>query len=114
MTCYSVGYPYSHVGFDNERVNPCVLDGIISGIDDQKKRIYVTVPTFPGNSGGPLFIWKPPISTNGSVNLGEQIVYLGGIISNYILISSEQNQSSEVLLPPVHLGEVISSDAIIN
>src|SRR3984957_13513154 len=45
MNCYTVGCPYGIAGFDVDKIIPCVLDGIISGIDTKKNRIYVTVPT---------------------------------------------------------------------
>lgn len=114
MKCYSVGCPYSLAGFDMEKVNPCVLDGIVSGIDTKQLRVYVTVPTFPGNSGGPLFVWKDPIQPNG-VNLGSSVLYLGGIISEYILVGNGTTEkTSQMDLPPLHLGVVISSEAILD
>lgn len=111
MICYSVGCPYNLMGFDMEKITPCVLDGIISGIDPKEGRVYVTVPTFPGNSGGPLFIWKQPIAPNGSLNLTTPVVYLGGIISQYAVVSngSQPNHDNS---PSLHLGIVIPSEAI--
>lgn len=115
MTCYSVGCPYGLAGFDMNNITPCVLDGIVSGIDTIHNRIYVTVPTFPGNSGGPLFVWKEPIKPNGDAKFSEQILYFGGIISEYALvgngISGENYQSSP---PSMHLGVVIPAESISN
>lgn len=113
MSCYSVGCPYNLAGFDMERVNPCVLDGIISGIDRQRGRIWVTVPTFPGNSGGPLFVWKQPIQANGDVNLGRTVAHLGGIISEYVLVGDGNSETdNRMCLPPLHLGVVIPTESI--
>lgn len=106
MDCYSIGCPYTLTGFDIESNIHCVQKGIISGIDNKHGRIYVTVPTFPGNSGGPLLIWKQPMQTGGSLQLGP-VVFLGGIISEYCLIHDD-----EELAPPFHLGVVIPSEKI--
>lgn len=114
MKCYSVGCPYSLAGFDVEKVNPCVLDGIISGVDMKSAHVYVTVPTFPGNSGGPLFIWKQPIQPNGDTNLGNAVVYLGGIISAYMLVGGAAEEANLMSLPSLHLGVVIPSESIYN
>lgn len=114
MRCYSVGCPYSLSGFDIENMTTCVLDGIISGVDSKQHRVYVTVPTFPGNSGGPIFVWKEPIQANGGLEIGDPTVYLGGIITEYALIGCETSQEmSELRLPSLHLGVVIPSEAIL-
>lgn len=113
MKCYSVGCPYAtFVEHDANRVMPYVLDGIISGVDLQQRCIYTTAPTFPGNSGGPLFIWKDPSLPNGSITVGEQIVYFGGIISQYVLISHKETSKGVLPLPPLHLGKAIPAEAI--
>lgn len=112
MVCYSIGCPYSLAGFDIEKVNPFVLNGIISNLDKQAKKIYVTVPTFPGNSGGPLFVWNSPIKPNGDVSLGNPVVYLGGIITGYVLVASSTSPISQAACPPLHLGVVVPSEII--
>ncbi len=115
MICYTVGCPYGMAGFDIDRNNQYVLDGIISFVERKKNRIYVTVPTFPGNSGGPLFVWKQPIQPDGSLTVGSKVVFLGGIISKYVLISNGSEQDNPCpALPPMHLGEVIPSELIKN
>lgn len=113
MSCYSVGCPYSLAGFDIEKVNPFVLGGIISNLDRQAKKVYVTVPTFPGNSGGPLFVWKQPIKANGDVVLGNPVVYLGGVIIQYVVVASmTPPPTSQQACPPLHLGVVVPSEFI--
>jgi hypothetical protein len=114
MVCYSIGCPHSLVGFDIEKIIPCVQDGIISGIDSKQGRVYVTVPTFPGNSGGPLFVWKQPIQSNGNFSLGGSVVYLGGIITQYALVNGENKEKNPTPPPPLHLGIVIPTENIQN
>ena len=79
MNCYSVSYPYILAELDAEKVNPCVLGGIISRIDEPSK-VYITTPIFPDNCGGPLFIWKSPFNSSNSITLGNPSIYFGGII----------------------------------
>ena len=56
MPCYTVGCPYEVMGFDPRSATPLVLDGIISGLNQDTGQIYTSVPTFPGNSGGPIIV----------------------------------------------------------
>lgn len=112
MNCYTVGYPYNIAGFDVDGIISCVLKGIISAIDKRKNRIYVTVPTFPGNSGGPLFISKRSIHDE-SPTLDGNVVFLGGIIDQYILVGNAIEQNNHLSIPAMHLGVVIPSELII-
>lgn len=56
MPCYTVGCPNGLTGFSPGRMLPLVLDGIVCGTDPEHERLYVSAPTFEGNSGGPLFV----------------------------------------------------------
>ena len=111
MNCYSVSYPYFLAELDAEKVNPCVLGGIISRIDESSK-IYVTTPIFPDNYGSPLFIWKSPFNSNNSIVLGNPAIYFGGIMTETILAQANDDKSSTPPFQSINLGVISSSELI--
>lgn len=66
MPCLTAGQPYGLPGVDPTRPTPLILDGIIAGLDPAQRRIFVSVPTFPGNSGGPIIAYRTPWNTAGA------------------------------------------------
>ena len=114
MPCFTVGCPYGVRGFDPQRATPLVLDGIISGIDGGTGSIYTSVPTFPGNSGGPIIVRRDPFNPAGGLTVGQPILLLAGIMLQAMLVSSPSDISTGVSLPPLHLGVGVSIDAALN
>ena len=117
MTAYTIGCPYGLRGFDPQSVTPVVLDGIVSGIDNRKKQIFTTTPTFRGNSGGPLLIVKSPFNAHGGATFGLPTIYLAGIMKELALIGVDEksNHSQETIqVPPLHIGIATPSDFILN
>lgn len=112
MQCYTVGCPYGVRGFDPQRSTPLVLDGVIAGVDPSSGTLYTSVPTFPGNSGGPIIVRREPFSHGGGVVVGQPVVLLAGIILQARLVSSE-NPAASAQLPPLHLGIGISVEAAL-
>lgn len=113
MACYTVGCPYGVRGFDPQRSTPLVLDGVISGLDSDSGSIYTSVPTFPGNSGGPIIVRRDPFEPGGSLTVGRPVVLLAGIMLQVRLVSP-QDPSSAVSLPPLHLGVGVSIETAID
>jgi hypothetical protein len=111
MNCYSVSYSYFLAEQDVKKVNPCVLGGIVSRIDESSK-IYVTTPIFPDNYGGPLFIWKSPFNSNNSIILGNPSIYFGGIMTETILTQANDDKSSTPLFQSINLGVMSPSELI--
>lgn len=109
MNCYSVSYPYFLAELNAEKVNPCVLGGIVSRIDESSK-IYVTTPIFPDNCGSPLFIWKSPFNSSNSIVLGNPSIYFGGIMTKTILTQTNDDKNSTP--QPINLGVMSSSELI--
>ncbi len=111
MNCYSVSYPYILAELDAETVNPCVLGGIISRIDEPSK-IYVTTPIFPDNYGSPLFVWKNPFNSSNSIILGNPSIYFGGIMTKTISTQANNDRSGTPLFQSINLGVMSSSELI--
>jgi hypothetical protein len=110
MPCFTIGCPYGLHGVDKQRSTPLVLDGVVSGMDHERKRIYTSAPTFPGNSGGPLIVFRSPF-TNPGFMIGPPVIYLAGIMLETRLIFSQDPKKP---MPPLHLGFAVSTDAIIS
>lgn len=102
MSCYSISFPYSLANFDVENIVPFVQKGIISSINNKLERIYVTVPIFPGNSGGPIFVNKQPHSV--------QDIGFGGIISD--LATIDNGDAEKLSAVPQQVGIVIPSEHV--
>ena len=112
MPCFTVGCPYGVTGFDPQRATPLVLDGIISGLNPDSGQIYTSVPTFPGNSGGPIIVRRDPFDPGGGLTVGRPVLLLAGIIRQFGLVPP-LDSSGEVSLPPLHLGVGASIEAAI-
>lgn len=112
MQCYTVGCPYGVRGFDPQRSTPLVLDGVIAGVDASSGTLYTSVPTFPGNSGGPIIVKREPFNPAGGIVVGQPTVLLAGIILQAQLVSSENTKAPGVF-PPLHLGIGISIEAAL-
>lgn len=113
MPCYTVGCPYGVTGFDPQRATPLVLDGIVSGLDPESGYIYTSVPTFPGNSGGPIIVRRDPFNPAGGALIGRPILFLAGILLQARLVSSSADPSTALSLPPLHLGVGVSIEAAL-
>ena len=109
MQCYTVGCPHGVRGFNPETTTPLLLSGIISGVNPKDKTIYTSTPTFPGNSGGPLIVFRSPITTGGNMTVGLPTVLLAGIITSFILVPESATWNG---VPPLHLGVAISIEEI--
>jgi hypothetical protein len=108
MQCYTVGCPYGVSGVDPQRATPLVLEGIISGVDSNDPLIYISTPTFPGNSGGPILILRPPYNPAGSLFVGNPTVLLAGIVRDQLLVRGNEEGS-----PFLHLGRGVPISACI-
>ena len=113
MPCYTVGCPYGVRGFDPQRTTPLVLDGIVSGVDTETGYIYTSVPTFPGNSGGPIIVRRDPFNPAGGAVIGRPILFLAGILLQARLVSSPSDPSAAVSMPPLHLGVGVSIEGAL-
>jgi hypothetical protein len=112
MPCFTFGCPYGlHV--DAHRAIPLVLDGVISGVDQQTRRVFTSAPTFPGNSGGPLVAIRSPFIERGEgfVLKAGATVFLAGIMLRTVLVTPS---TSEGQMPPLHLGMAAPMDAILD
>lgn len=114
MPCFTVGCPYGVRGFDPQRATPLVLDGIISGLDPGTGRIYTSVPTFPGNSGGPIIVRRDPFNPAGGLVVGQPILLLAGIMLQVMLVPPQPEPSASVQLPPLHLSVGVSIETALN
>jgi len=103
MSCYTLGCPWGLAGVDPSRATPLVLDGVISGINKAKDRIFVSTPTFPGNSGGPLVAIRSPFSPAGSLHVGKATVLLAGIMLQTVTVFPPDQDSG----PPLRLGAAV-------
>jgi hypothetical protein len=112
MPCYTVGCPYGMHGVDPSKPAPLVLDGVISGVSERDGILYTTAPTFPGNSGGPLVVFRSPISPTGAIvgDAGRPTLLFAGIVVETVLVSEP---SSSHGMPPLHLGAVRCADSVL-
>jgi S1-C subfamily serine protease len=108
MPSYTVGCPYGVAGLDPTRPGPLVLDGVVSGTKEQEGLIYTSAPTFPGNSGGPLVVYRNPFRAHG-LDLGETVLFAGVVLATNLVVAPNQHRG----MPPLHLGVVRSSDAVV-
>jgi hypothetical protein len=109
MPCFALGCPYGLRGVNPQRATPLVLDGVISGIDPTSRRIFTSVPAFPGNSGGPLIVVRSPFDPGGSLAVGRRTVLFAGVMLQSALISPGVPAFQT---PPLHLGVAVPADAV--
>lgn len=110
MPSYTVGCPYGVSGLDPSRPRPLVLDGVVSGINERESVIYTSAPTFPGNSGGPLVVYRNPFNPAGGLTIGAAPLLLAGIVLATNLVSVPSQAKG---MPPLHLGTVRASEQVI-
>lgn len=102
MPCLTGGQPYGLPGVDPDKPTPLILDGVIAGVDLARSRVFVSVPTFPGSSGGPIIAYRTPWDPSGSMVVGAPTVFLAGLVTETIVIPN--NQPDQPHVPPLHLG----------
>lgn len=107
MSCLTGGCPYGLPGVDQNKTIPFVLDGVIAGVDPTSKTVFISTPTFPGNSGGPIFVVRSPYSPAGQITGGRQTVFLAGIVLGVQTIATSNPKSV-----PLRLGVGVSIDAV--
>jgi S1-C subfamily serine protease len=110
MLSFTVGCPYGLPGVDPQQATPLVLHGAISGVNRESRKIYTSAPTFPGNSGGPLLVVRPPFDPSGrTIMVGSPTVLLAGIMLESALLSSPIPGDK---IPPLHLGVAAPIEAV--
>lgn len=110
MPCLTAGQPYGLPGVDPSTPTPLILDGVIAGLDPAHRLVFVSVPTFPGNSGGPIIAYRSPWTTGGAMHVGVPTVFLAGIVTKTVIVENNQPQKSAV--PSLHLGRGATVDAV--
>lgn len=110
MPCLTAGQPYGLPGVDPSKPTPLILDGVIAGVALDQRRVFISVPTFPGNSGGPIIAYRTPWNTAGGMNVGIPTVFLAGIVTQTVVIQNTQPDKSPI--PPLHLGFGSTIDAV--
>lgn len=111
--CYTVGCPYAVMGFDPLRAaTPLVLDGIVAGVNEPELEVYITTPTFPGNSGGPVILVRPAYSPDGRSLVARKPLLFAGIVKAYRLVPRPPSVPDPEL-PPLHLGVAVAADAVL-
>lgn len=111
MPCFTVGCPYGVPGLDPSRAVPLVLDGVVSGVDAQSGTIFVSAPTFPGNSGGPIIVYRSPMDAMGGMTVGVPPILLAGIVRQMALLRGPDVKEP---VPYLHLGLGTPISAAIN
>ena len=119
MPCFTIGCPYGVYGVDPQRATPLVLDGIISGVDAENRKVFTSAPTFPGNSGGPLIAVRSPFDPGGKMSIGRPIVFIAGIMLETRLYWDPnifQQELEKILkrIPSLHLGIAAPMDAVLS
>jgi Trypsin-like peptidase domain len=106
--CFTVGCPYGVLGLNPQRPTPLVLDGIISGVDPIRRKVFTSAPTFPGNSGGPLVASLPAFRVGKQPAGYRPGLFIAGIMLETGLIPDPLGRN-----PPLHLGIAASADAVL-
>lgn len=109
MPCLTAGMPYGLPGVAPDKPTPLVLDGVIAGVDAASDRLFISVPTFPGNSGGPVIVCRVPWNPAGGMTVGNPVVLLAGIVIESVLVASNDPASA---VPPLHLGCGVTMNAV--
>lgn len=110
MLSFTVGCPYGVRGFDPSRATPLVLDGVISGTSPKDGLVYTSTPTFPGNSGGPLIVYRSPVGMRGAIYTGTIPILLAGIVLETAMVPPPDGVTDS---PPLRLGITRSIDAVL-
>jgi hypothetical protein len=114
MPCYTLGIPYGLSSLSPGRITPLVLDGVVSGIDQDRGLLYISAPTFKGNSGGPVFVYRSPFDPGGGLTVGNPPILFAGIVIQQMLVSGASSASDPVIAsPPLHLGVVRTAERIL-
>jgi Trypsin-like peptidase domain len=111
MPSYTLGCPYGLIGMDELSTVPLVLNGVVSGVNKNNRKLYTSAPTFPGNSGGPLIVIRTPFTPKGSLTVGVATVFLAGIMLERVTTTASEGQGG---LPSLHLGVARSTDAVLD
>ena len=109
-----------------------VLDGVISGMDPENRKVYTSAPTFPGNSGGPLIAYPSNFYPGADGIPGRFPVFLAGIMLETKLLptqdpikripsmsgyagSAQSLPASDPInrIPSLHLGVAAPVDAVL-
>lgn len=98
MNCYSIGCTINEEEHNQEKVQSYVLAGIISKIDSDHTKIYVTTPILPKNFGCPIFVWKSPVNSKNFIGNGNPSIHLGGIITKNISLSTDEKNVNPIIL----------------
>jgi hypothetical protein len=107
-----LGYPYNIVY--NETGLPILRSGKIASYPLIPSNKYPTflfdINVFPGNSGGPVFIYSENRSTGGVVDLGSTVFSIVGIVIEQIQKTSTAEDIT--INKSLQLGQVINSNLI--
>jgi hypothetical protein len=106
MPSYTLGVPYGLATLNPDRLEALVLDGVIAGVDPARAGFYTSAPTFPGNSGGPVFVYRTPFNVQGGLQVGVPPVLLAGIVLRQELIVPQMTGAVGFPDVPLHLGFV--------
>lgn len=113
MPCYTIGIPYGFASADPGRITPLVLDGVISGVDKEDGLLYISAPTFKGNSGGPAFVYRSPFTAGGNLQVGPPTVLFAGLVIQQMLVRGAATPDEAVSSPPLHLGLVRNAERVL-
>ncbi len=109
MTCLTGGCPYGLPGMNREKSIPIVLDGVIAGTDTASRTLFISTPTFPGNSGGPIIVVRSPFNPAGGMVVGRPTILLAGIVSQFQTI-----QPNDPKAAPLRLGVGVAIDVVFD
>ena len=107
--CVTAGCPYGLAGVAPGKHTPLVLDGIVAGTDVASKALFISTPTFQGNSGGPIFVSRPPYSAGGRIVAGTPTVHLAGIVTGIQTVRPASQDAA-----PLRLGVGVAVDVILD
>ena len=108
MSCLTGGCPYGLPGLDRATTTPIILDGVIAGKDAASRNLFISTPTFQGNSGGPIFVVHWPFNASGGMAVGRQTVGLAGIVLRVHTI-----QTSDAKAAPLRLGAGVAIHTVL-
>lgn len=115
MPCYTLGIPYGLGTLSPGRITPLVLDGVVSGIDQDQGLLYISAPTFKGNSGGPAFVYRSPFNTAGGLTVGSPPILFAGLVIQQMLVRGAPSTSDPTISsPPLHLGVVRTAERVLS
>lgn len=108
MPSVIAGCPYGLPGVDPRKPTPILLDGIVAGTEPASETLFLSTPTFPGNSGGPIFVHRSALSAAGGLTLGQQTLFLAGIVTGFQIIEPVETSDE-----PLRLGVGVASDVLV-